>query len=65
MRLNVTPAERDDITLALRSWIYDLEEPLAKPQSALARRRRQKARSLESLCGRIGLADVFPMPDVP
>lgn len=63
MRLNVTPAERDDIALALRSWIGELEEPLAKPRSALARRRRNKAAQLEDLQGRIGMADVIPMPE--
>lgn len=65
MRLNVTPAERDDICLALRAWIGELEEPLPKPRSALARRRRQRAARLEGLQGRIYMADVLPMPDVP
>lgn len=59
--LNVTDAERDDLTLALRSWIFDLEEPLAKPRSALARRRRAKARQLDDLTVRITMADLVPM----
>lgn len=59
--LNVTDAERDDITLALRSWIFDLEEPLAKPRSVLARRRRAKARQIDDLAGRISMADLVPM----
>ena len=68
MRLNVTPAERDDLTLALRSWIADLEEPLfemfpTRTGRALARRRRQMARRLDDLAGRIGMADLIPMPE--
>ena len=64
MQLNVTNAERDDITLALRGWIMDLEEPLDKPQSALARRRRVKARQVADLCDRISMADIIPMPEI-
>ena len=64
MKLNVTNAERDDITLALRGWVMDLEEPLDKPRSALARRRRAKARQIADLADRIGMADIIPMPEI-
>ena len=63
MQLNVTKAERDDIALALRVWVMDLEEPLDKPRSALARRRRGMARRLTDLADRIYMADVLPMPE--
>ena len=57
--ITITPDERDDINLALREWISNLEEPLAKPRSALARRRRQKAKQLTALNDRIYMADLM------
>ena len=63
MQLNVTSAEREDIHLALKSWVMDLEEPLDKPRSALARRRRVMAQRLSDLADRIYMADVLPMPE--
>lgn len=64
MRLNVTSNERDDIVLALRSWVDLLEEPVANPRSALAKRRRTKARQIDDLASRIYMAEVIPMPNV-
>jgi hypothetical protein len=64
MRLNVTNAERDQITLALRSWSSDLREPLDNPRSALARRRRRMAADIGDLADRIDMADIIPMPEI-
>lgn len=58
IELRITPAERDDLELALRSWIGDLLEPLAKPRSALARRRRAKAGQLEDFADRVAFAGI-------
>ncbi len=56
MRVTLTPAERDDLTLALREWIAQLEEPTT--DRALNRRRAAKARQLDKLCERLSFADL-------
>lgn len=61
VHLSVTPDEQDDIVLALRSWVADLEEPVAQPRSALARRRRAMAERITRLADRVTLADLIPM----
>lgn len=50
--LRMTEGEFDNVSLAIRSWIYDLEERLEKPRSALAKRRRRKAKELEAMLDR-------------
>lgn len=55
LTITVTPAERDDLALALRCWAQDLEEPTMSRK--LNHTRRQMRQRITLLADRLDMAE--------